>query len=319
MISKINPYLKSVSLSLVLTLSACGGGGSSTATTSLSATEIQNAVKSANSADWIMSTVDAIQYAGYTYLNKITTTLSGTNTTTPDLGTLCSQGSYTATWTVGSASAFTVGDTITLTLANCVKADGYTYNGSEKYTVMSMSNNGTSTDEVIFKSSIDNLTVTTPQTTFSDSTLTNLSFSNSDITLNRTRTWSPNTNNYTYPITFKSTGGVSSNMSTSAGNITTGAYSISNATVTYNYASSSSYTSATSLTSSDDTFKNVVLTNTQPKSASTIITIDYPIYLITYSGAHITAKVSNSLTTLSGTNSDGSLISTKIINSSYFN
>lgn len=312
-------YLKCASLSLALALSGCGGGGgSSSSITILSTAQIQNVVKSANSADWIMSTVDSIQFTGYTYLNKIATTLSGANTTTADLGTVCSSGSYTATWNVGSATTFTTGDTITLNLTNCVKPDGYTYNGSESYTVTSLSNTGTSSDEVTINSTLDNLTVVTPQTSLSNSTLTNLSFSNSNMTFTRERTWSSSTSTYTYPMTFKSTGGISSTMSTSAGNIASGTYTISNATVTDSFTNSINHTLATSLTSSDGTFNDVVLTNTQAKSIISSATTAYPIYLVTYAGARITATISAFRTTLSGTNSDGSPITNSDIYSAYF-
>jgi len=311
MYSNFKTSLKYASLSLAIALSGCGGGGSSPSVTALSTAQIQDAVKSSNSADWIFKTVDSIQYAGYMYLNKLTTTLSGTNTTTADLGTLCSSGSYTATWNVGSATSFTLGDTITLTLTNCVKPDGYTYNGSETYTVMSMRDNGNSTDEVTISSSLNNLTLTTPQQT-------SLSFSSSNIIFTRNRTWSDSTSTYSYPMTFQSTGGINSIMSTSASNIASGTYTISNATLVDSYTNPSTHTIAASLTSSNATFNNVVLTNTQPRSIISSSTTAYPIYLIKYAGAQITATVSAFRTTLSGTNSDGSLIGNTDIYSIYF-
>jgi hypothetical protein len=310
---------KFASLSLVLALAGCGAGGDTAAgATPLTSAQIQDATKSANSANWILSTVDTIQYIGFTYLANLQT-LSGTNTTTTDLGTVCPNGgSYLATWLTNSTQYLTVGDTITLNLTNCVKSDGYTYNGSETYTITSATLPTPTTSEVIIKSVLDNLTVTTPQVMLSSTPLTTLSFSGTNMSFSRTQTLSNNT--YTYPKTYKSTGNLTANMTTSAGNIASGTYTISNATANDVFSSSSAHSLAYSLTSSDGTFNNLVLTNTQPKesTSSGLVISAYPIYQVNYSGAQITATVSASGTTLSGTNSDGSTISNISLGSKYF-
>jgi hypothetical protein len=309
---QFNQCLKFVSLSLALALSGCGGGGGgSSATTPLSNTQIQDAAKSANSADWIMTTVDAIQYAGFTYLGKIQTTLSGTNTTSIDLGTVCTSGSYAATWNVGSATSYTVGDTITLTLSNCVKPDGYTYNGSETYVITS-----TSIEQATSSSSLNDLTVSTINN------LSSLSFSNSNLNYSKTITTGT-----TYPKTFKSTGLITAVLSTTAGNIASGTYNISNATVTDTWSAVDSHALTNSLTSSDGTYNNLELTNTRAKvrinfladGSGSFYTQTFPKYLVKYSGASINVETVDSYTsTLSGTNTDGSTIANTSIGYAYF-
>jgi hypothetical protein len=313
MSSKNYQSLKHLSLSLAFALSACGGGGGDSSNTAspLSSTQAQGAAKSANSADWIMTSVEAIQYEGFSYLGRISTALAGTNTTSTDLGTVCTSGSYAATWSVGSAASFSVGDTITLTLTNCVKSDGYTYNGSETYTI-----NSVSSGQVTSSSSVNNLTVSTINN------LSHLSFSNSHLSYNKTITIGT-----TYPKTFKSTGGVTAVLTTTAGNIASGTYTISNSTLTDTWRAVDSHALTDSLTSSDGTYNNIELTNLRPKVRKSFLadgsgsyyTETFPKYLIKYSAASINVDVVDAYTsTLSGTNADGSIISNTSIGYAYF-
>lgn len=312
MISEMKRSFKHLSLSLAFALSACGGGGgSSSPATPLTSAQIQGAAKSANSTDWILTTVDSIQYAGLNYLGNIYTTLSGTNTTSSDLGTVCTSGSYSATWNVGSTTEYSAGDTITLALTNCVKPGGFTYNGSETYTVTAVT-----AEQVTVSSSLDNLTVSTANN------LSGLSFSNSNMTYSKKIT-----TGVIYPKTFKSSGGFTANLTTTAGNIASATYNISNAVLTDTWRNIASHEVADSFTSSDGTYNNLVLTNTRakvrtnflPDGSGSFYTETFPKYLVQYSGASIQIETADSYSSiLSGTNADGSTISNINLNFAYF-
>jgi hypothetical protein len=312
MISIVKPSSKYLYISLAFVLSACGGGGGSSApATPLTSAQIQGVAKSANSADWILITVDSIQYAGLNYLGNIYTTLSGTNTTSTDLGTVCTSGSYLATWNVKDSFAYTVGDTITLALTNCVKTGGYTYNGSETYTITGVSN-----QQVSISSSLDNLTVSTANN------LSSLSFSNSNMTYSKTIT-----TGVIYPKTFRTSGAISATLTTTAGNIASATYSITNAMVTDTWRSVASHALADSFTSSDGTYSNLTLTNTRakvrtnffPDGTGSFYTETFPKYVVQYSGASIQIETADSYSSIvSGNNADGSTISNINLNYAYF-
>ena len=301
---------KCLSLSLTFALSACGGGGggSSTPATPLTSAQILGATKSANSAGWILSSVDGLQGAGLSYLSLLSTT-SGTNTTTSVLS-VCTTGAYSATWNISDITRWTSGDTITLNLTNCVKGDGYTYNGTETYTVTTVTY-GTSTLDVTITSDLTHLTVSTPNSVLSSTPLTTLTFTSNNTQLTRTTTWDSTQNYYTYPATYQSSGSMLATLNTSAGNIASGTYTISQAKMEDIYSTSTANTRQAFLVSSDGTYNNVVLKNMQAKSDNGG-TVTYPKYLIAYANAAIIATVSSATTTLSGENSDGSLISSFI-------
>ena len=315
MTSKMKLSWKCLSLSLTFALSACGGGGggSSTPATPLTSAQILGATKSANSAGWILSSVDGLQGAGLSYLSLLSTT-SGTNTTTSVLS-VCTTGAYSATWNISDITRWTSGDTITLNLTNCVKGDGYTYNGTETYTVTTVTY-GTSTLDVTITSDLTHLTVSTPNSVLSSTPLTTLTFTSNNTQLTRTTTWDSTQNYYTYPATYQSSGSMLATLNTSAGNIASGTYTISQAKMEDIYSTSTANTRQAFLVSSDGTYNNVVLKNMQAKSDNGG-TVTYPKYLIAYANAAIIATVSSATTTLSGENSDGSLISA-FINYKYF-
>lgn len=310
MTSKMKLSWKCLSLSLTFALSACGGGGggSSTPATPLTSAQILGATKSANSAGWILSSVDGLQGAGLSYLSLLSTT-SGTNTTTSVLS-VCTTGAYSATWNISDITRWTSGDTITLNLTNCVKGDGYTYNGTETYTVTTVTY-GTSTLDVTITSDLTHLTVSTPNSVLSSTPLTTLTFTSNNTQLTRTTTWDSTQNYYTYPATYQSSGSMLATLNTSAGNIASGTYTISQAKMEDIYSTSTANTRQAFLVSSDGTYNNVVLKNMQAKSDNGG-TVTYPKYLIAYANAAIIATVSSATTTLSGENSDGSLISSFI-------
>ena len=313
MISSVKPSSKYLYISLAFVLSACGGGGGSSApATPLTSAQIQGVAKSANSADWIVTTVDSVQYAGLNYLGNVYSTLSGTNTTSTDLGTVCTSGNYSATWNVGSPTAYSVGDSITLTLNNCVKTDGYTYNGYETYTITAVSN-----EQVAISSSLDNLTVSTANN------LSSLSFSNGNMAYSKTIT-----SGVTYPKTFKSSGGISATLTTTAGNIASATYIITNIAMTDTWSSVASHALADSFNSSDGTYNNLTLTNTRAKVRTNFLangtgsfyTETFPKYLAQYSGASIQIETADSYSSIvSGNNTDGSTISNINLNYAYFN
>lgn len=319
MIPKMKPSLKYLSISLAFALSACGGGGgSSTPPTPLTSAQIQDAVKAANSAGWILSTLDGLQATGLKYLGALLT-LSGNNTTANELTVCTTGGSYTATWLTADLTHWTQGDTITLNLTDCVKSDGYTYNGAETYTVTAVAY-GASALDVTITSDLTQLTVNTPNSASSSTPLTTLTFASNNTQLTRTTTLdtSVNPNTYTaYPRTYKSSGSMVATLDTSAGNIASGSYTISQAKMEDVFSASTTYTRKASLVSSDGTYNNVVLTNMEPKVSDNGVTTTYPKYLIAYANAGIIATVSSLTTTLSGNNSDGSLISA-LINYKYF-
>lgn len=311
MILITKPSFLALYISLVFVLSACGGGSSSSPATPLTSAQIQGAVKSANTVHSILTAVDSLQYTGLSYLSNIKTALSGANTTSTDLGTVCTSGSYSATWKVGSSSAYSVGDTITLVLTNCVKPGGYTYNGSESYTIKSLSDG-----QITISSSLDNLAV------MSATKLSSFSFSNSNITYNKTITTGAR-----FPTTFKLSGGTTVNLTTTAGNIASATYNISNVLMTEKWGSADSYELVNSFTSSDGTYNNLTLTNTRakvranylPDGAGSFYTATFPNYLVQYSGAAIQIETVDSYSsTLSGSNADGSAISKISINFPYF-
>lgn len=315
MISKMNKFLKYLTPSLTLALSACGGGGGSSApATPLTSAQIQGATKSANSAGWVLSSVDGLQGAGLAYLSLLSTT-SGNNTTSTDLDICPTSGSYTATWNIADIARWTQGDSITLNLTDCVKSDGYTYNGSETYTVTTVPP-AANTFEVTITSDLTQLTVSTPNSGSSSSPLTTLTFTSNNTQLTRTTTLDSTSNSYTYPATYQSSGSMVATLNTSAGNIASGTYTVSQAKMEDTYSTSTANTRQAFLVSSDGTYNNVVLKNMQAKSNNGG-TITYPKYLVAYANAAIVATVSSLTTTLSGENSDGSLISA-FINYKYF-
>ena len=314
MISKMNKFLKYLTLSLTLALSACGGGGggSSAPATPLTSAQILGATKSANSAGWILSSVDGLQGSGLSYLKRLSTA-SGTDTTSTDLS-VCTRGTYSATWHItdpnisqANSGSWTVGDFIALNLTDCVKSDGYTYNGTETYTVTTASY-GTSTLDVTITSDLTHLTVSTPNSVLSSAPLTTLTFTSNNTQLTRTATWDSTQNYYTYPATYQSSGSIVATLNTSAGNIASGSYTISQAKMEDVFNTSDAYTRKASLVSSDGTYNNVVLKNIAAKESNNGVTTAYPKYLIAYANAAIIATVSSGTTTLSGENSDGSSI-----------
>lgn len=317
MISKMNKFLKYLTLSLTLALSACGGGGggSSAPATPLTSAQILGATKSANSAGWILSSVDGLQGAGLAYLSLLSTT-SGNNTTSNDLDVCPTSGSYTATWNIADITRWTQGDSITLNLTDCVKSDGYTYNGSETYTVTTATF-GTNTLDVTITSDLTQLTVSTPNSGLSSTPLTTVTFTSNNTQLTRTTTLDSTSNSYTYPATYESSGSMVATLNTSAGNIASGTYTVSQAKMEDTYSTSTANTRQAFLVSSDGTYNNVVLKNIAAKERNNGVTTAYPKYLIAYANAAIIATVSSLTTTLSGENSNGSLIS-EFINYKYF-
>jgi hypothetical protein len=309
MISKMNKFLKYLTLSLTLALSACGGGGggSSAPATPLTSAQILGATKSANSAGWILSSVDGLQGAGLAYLSLLSTT-SGNNITSTDLDICPTSGSYTATWNIADITRWTQGDSITLNLTDCVKSDGYTYNGSETYTVTTVPP-AANTLDITITSDLTQLTVSTPNSGVSSTPLTTVTFTSNNTQLTWSRTWNSTSSTYTTPSTYESSGSMVATLNTSAGNIASGTYTVSQAKMEDRYSTSTANTRQAFLVSSDGTYNNVVLKNIAAKESSSGFTTAYPKYLIAYANAAIVATVSSLTTTLSGENSDGSLIS----------
>lgn len=313
MISKMNKFLKYLTLSLTLALSACGGGGggSSAPATPLTSAQILGATKSANSAGWILSFVDGLQSYGLSYLANITTSF-GTDAIISDFSVCPNGGTYSATWRISvpyisptNLGSWTVGDFITLNLNDCVKSDGNTYNGSETYRVTTAAY-GASTLDVTITSDLTQLTVSTPNSVISSTPLTTLTFTSNDTQISRTTTWDGN--QISYPATYLSSGSMAVSLSTSAGNIGSGSYTISQAKMEDVFNTSGAYTRKASLVSSEGTYNNVVLKNIAAKESNNGVTTAYPKYLIAYANAAIIATVSSGTTTLSGENSDGSSI-----------
>lgn len=323
---KFKSGIKLLSVSLSLTLAACGGGGGGGAPTPLTESQIKAATTSANTAHWLMSSVDGIQFTGFSYIGAlgITGPATGSNTTSVDIdppgNPLCSSGSYSASWGA-NATGFVVGDYITLNLTNCVKADGYTYNGSETYTITAVSNSSSGTvEEITMKSDLSKLTVKTPQTILSSTPLTTVTFSGNDGDMTFKRVRAKNGSIYTYPRTYTSTGSTTAVVTTIATNIVSDTYSLSNAVAEDNYTdANNTHTYKINLTSNTNNFKNIVLTNITPYAATGSITTTHPTYGIQYSNASIKATTTSSDTVLNGTNSDNSAINDiHLYSSKYF-
>lgn len=167
------------------------------------------------------------------------------------------------------------------------------------------------------KSDLSRLIVTTPQIILSSTPLTTVTFSESNILFKRTLTKSGQ--NYIRPYTFVSTGAVSANITTIAGNIESDSYALSNATLTDIWDTNSNHTYKMDLTSKSNNFKDIVLTNLTPAVGSSVLKSKHPVYSIRYSNASITATTSSSDTVLTGTNSDYSNINNiRLGSSKYF-
>lgn len=305
MISKTKKLLKHLTLGLPFVLSACGGGGSSTPTKPLSSEQILGATKSVNSAGWILSYVDGLQAAGLEYLRDLPTT-QGNNETSPDISVCTTSGTYTATWRIADTTRWTVGDTVTLNLTDCVKTNGYIYNGTETYTVANATY-GASALFVTITSDLTDIRLSSQKTT--------LTISSNKTQLTRITRFDSTLNVYTLPATYQSSGSIVATLTTSEGHIASGSYTISDAQLE-DVLGTTTFTRKATLVSSDGTYNNIVLMNTQAKSDVNGL-VTYPKYQIAYANASITATVSSSTTVLSGDNADGSPISA-LINYKYF-
>jgi Putative Ig domain len=252
------------------------------------------AVKSAGTASFSLGVVDSAIYNGFSHLNA-NTTLAGTNTTLPGV-TVCTSGSYSATWNTASTTIFTVGDYMSLTYTNCVKADGLTYNGTDRYDITAI------TGGLTIKATISGLTIKSAASTFT--------FASDTMVFKRTGT--------TNPWSYTNTGGVRITYATTGNVFANGTYTLSNVSMTTNYPTSTSYNYAQSFSSSDGTY-TLTAANTTPLAGGSIGVTTYPSYDISYLGATISATTTSATTTtLTGVNSDTSPINSNSLSVRYF-
>ena len=293
-------------------LSACGGGGGSgSGISGLSDDQIKAVAKSANSASYILSFLVGIPDDGSYYISSIYSELSGLNKKSPDIGDICTSGTYTASWSVASSVLVTPGDTMTVNYANCMKINGAVYNGSEKHTVVSViTSEGKYTKTV--SSTPMNLTV--------QKGVNKITIPSGVLSYIRTAPASSDE----YPKTYEYKTNVSAILEAPVGELVSGTYDIANAKRTDASVTSGSYSVTESFASSSNNYKDISAVSTRSLVLSTatskVIPIVYPKYNLFYSGATIEVESFATTTSLSGTNSNGAKISPILISGySYFN
>jgi len=293
-------------------LSACGGGGGSGSDISgLSNDQIKDVAKSANSASYIHSYLVQIPDDGSYYISSIYSKLNGLNEKSPDIGNICTSGTYTASWSVASSLLVTPGDTMTVNYANCMKLNGAIYNGTEKHTVVSVITSDGKYTKTVSSTPI-NLTL---QKGFNKITI-------SSGGLSYIRTEPAGSDEYPKRYEYKTNASVV--LAAPTGELASGTYDITNAARTDAAVASGSYSVAESFTSSSNNYKDIVVASTRSLVLSTatsnITPTVYPKYNLLYSGATIEVESLAASTYLSGTNSNGAKISPILISGySYFN
>ncbi len=259
----------------------------------LSNTVLQNLAKSGNTGSYAIWVAES-QFS-FLARNLEPLTGSGTNQALPGSPTICTTGSYTATWNSLSPTLVTIGDFLAMTYTNC---DGY--NGTARFTFTGFPNSGRS-GSIVF---------TNFKFTTSGGTETVIS--------NNSLSWTRTTYG-TYPEISSLTGSMLSNVTSASSIFLPGLNTFSLTNINFvRKATSATVVSEAYTFDSNDGVYNYKVTNVTPKESTSSVTTTSGVTDITYSAAKLRVTSSSIDTTITGTNTDGSVINPILLGSQYY-